>query len=525
MRITDPPTTPIDSFVTTRGEVAVDGKCLRYTAQAGQLPIYDNATGELAARLFIVAYAADRLPGEKARPLTFVWNGGPGSNCWQLHLLGFGPKVFDTPPTYPDWLQEPTQIADNPDTWLAASDLVFVDPVGTGYSRPVSEKYRDRLLTSRGDAEAVSEAIRVYLTRYDAFDAPIFLVGESYGTFRAMAVAQALQRRRTRICGVVLISGFYDVGQRIPASLDTALQVPMYTATAHYHRKLPADLQGLGQDAATAQSLAWARGQYAPALDRREQLSESERSTLTQALSRYTGIESRLVDEKTLAIDKAKFADHLLEDRGLELGRYDMRNTITRRDAGVPWSPPSDPSIAPMINMMQGTSVPAIHYMRDVLGYRSDLLYQGPFGGGFHPLPLTGLANSNFGSDWLLSSWDHGEVVKAIEQHTKYSEVQGDSVSRWYSLAAQRTGEAHALADAMTRNRHLLVYNVRGLYDMSFAALDEAVATSPSDIRARVRNRCIAAGHMPYTDRAARGLLRQDFEQFVRDASTCASGP
>ena len=519
MRITDAATTPIDSFVTTVGEVAIGGKRVHYTSQAGQLPIYNNETGELAARVFVVAYTADRVPGDNPRPLTFVWNGGPGSNSWQVHLLGFGPKIFETPPTYPEWQGEPAQIADNPDSWLAASDLVFVDPVGTGYSRPASEKYRDLLLTSRGDAEVVAEAIRIYLTRCDAFDVPVFLAGESYGTFRAMAVAQALERRRTRVCGVFLISGFYDVGQRIPPSLDTALQVPMYTATAHYHRKLPPDLQRLSQDEAMTQSADWARREYAPALDRRTRLSEGERLALIEAVSRYTGIESRFVDEKGLAIDKARFTDHLLEDRGLEIGRFDMRVTTKRRKAGIPWSPHSDPSLRPMINIMQGTSVPAIRYMRNVLEYRIDLLYQGPFGEGFYPLPLTLLAKSTLGSDWLESSWDHGEVVKAIEQQTQYSEIQGDSVARWYCLAAQQSGEVHALADAMERNPNLLVYNVRGLYDMSCAAMDEAVARSESHIRARVRNRCIAAGHMPYTDVAARGLLRQDFENFVRDAT------
>lgn len=270
----------------------------------------------------------------------------------------------------------------------------------------------------------------------------------------------------------------------------------MYTATAFYHRKLPTDLQNLGQDKAAARSLAWARKEYAPALDRREQLSEKERSALIQAPCRYTGIEARFVDEKALAIDKVQFSEHLLEDRRLELGRFDMRITGKRRDANLPWSPYSDPSLRLMINVMQGTSVPAIRYMRYVLGYRSDFLYQGPLGEGFYPLPLTLLANSTLGSDWLQSSWDHGELVKAIERHTEYSAGQGDSVSRWSCLAAQQPGEFPALADAMERNPNLLVYNLRGLYDMSFAALDEAVAKSSSAIRTRVRNRCVAAGHV-----------------------------
>src|SRR5262249_31352561 len=138
-----------------------------------------------------------------------------------------------------------TELEDRPDTWLGASDLVFVDPVGTGYSRATSTAFRDVLYTQHGDAEAVAEMIRVYRTRYNAFDAPLYIAGESYGTTRAMEVAYSLARRRTPLAGVILISGFYDVGQETPRSLEAALQVPAFADAAYFHHRLPADLQAL----------------------------------------------------------------------------------------------------------------------------------------------------------------------------------------------------------------------------------------------------------------------------------------
>ncbi len=493
------PVTPPDEMVVTHGQVVVGGKPLRYTARAGLMPLYDNDTGALMARMFIVAYTVDRAPGAPPRPLTFVWNGGPGSSASQVHLVGFGPKVFKAAATYPQWKGPPTEIGDNPDTWLATSDLVFVDPIGTGYSRATSEAYRDILYSQHGDGEAVAETIRLYRTRFDAFDQPLFLAGESYGTTRAMEVAGDLARRRTPVAGVVLISGFYDVGQSVPRPLNQALELSMFTATAWHHRRLPADLQAKTQQAAVDEAVAWARKTYAPALEKPDAIGADDRAAVLAGLKRYTGLDPKYVDAKTLVLSKDVFTDRLLEDRDEELGRYDARMVVARRDlVGQSWLPTHDPSLAPMLDIMEGTSVPMIRYFRNTLGYHADLLYRGPFGEAFHPLPLV-LNPGGLGDDWMTLMWDHAP---------KPAPAPGPPPPK----------QAPPLRQAMDAQPHLLLFNVRGMYDGACAALDEAVARSEASLKPRIRNRCYAAGHMVYTDTATRAQLAEDFGQFVHDA-------
>jgi carboxypeptidase C (cathepsin A) len=498
--------TPPDQMVVTHGHVPIAGKPLRYTVRTGLIPLYDNDTGALTARMFIMAYTIDRTPGQPPRPLSFIWNGGPGSSSSQVHLVGFGPKGFRAPPTYPQWKGPPTLIGDRPETWLAVSDLVFVDPIGTGYSRATTPAYRDILYSQHGDGEAVAEMIRLYRTRYDAFDQPLFLVGESYGTTRAMEVAGDLARRRTPVAGVMLISGFFDVGQNVPRALNQALELSMFTAAAWYHKRLPADLQSKTQQGAIDEAVAWARKTYAPALDKRDALSPDERAAVMARLKRYTGLDPKYIEAKTLVIDKGVFSDHLLDDRDEVLGRYDARMVLPRSSlAGQSWLPTHDASLAPMLDIMQGTSVPMIRYIRDTLGYRSDLLYRGPFGEAFHPQPMV-MNGGGLGDDWMTLMWDH------VPRPPK---ADGPPAPK----------ETPPLRQAMDAQPHLLVFNVRGLYDGDCAGLDEAVARSDANLRPRIRNRCYAAGHMVYTDDAVRLRLSHDFAQFVRDGVAAQVAP
>lgn len=501
-------TTPPDEFVTTRHQVDLGERTIDYTAYAGMLPLYENDTAELMARVFVMAYVADPRRGEPPRPVTFIWNGGPGASSSQLQLAGFGPRGLATPATYPEWpANPPAELVDRPDTWLAASDLVFVDPVGTGYSRATSEEYRDILYTRRGDIEAVAETIRLYRTRFDAWDAPLFIAGESYGTTRAMGVAEALERRRAGIAGVILISGGYDAGQEVPDALDTALNVPMYAAAAHYHGRLPPELQALSREEAVQTAEDWARDEYAPALQRRDDLSPDERATLLRGLERHTGIAPEHVDEESLAIGGGTFAERLLAERGLELGRYDHRMTAPKRDPGTAWVPTRDPSLAPMLDLMQGTFAPAIRYLRDTLGYKSDLLYQGPFGEAFHPRPLEDVTGGAAGdlagiyTDWMTIKWNNGDS-------------SGDDDES----GTPEQPERPPLERAMERNPDFLVWAVRGVYDLSCATLEEAIARTADHLRDRVRASCYPAGHMVYSDTAMRREMREDFARFVEDS-------
>src|SRR5262245_16818172 len=232
-----------DSIATTHHQIRVGQKILRYTARAGLLPIHHNDTGEIHGQMFFIAYLLDRLPNEPARPLMFLWNGGPGSNSTLVHLSGFGPKrikASDDPTGPPDCECE---VGDNQTTWLDQTDLVVVDPIGTGFSRPAKAEYAAEFYNTLGDIASVAEFVRVYLTRFDAWDAPLFIGGESYGVWRAAGVAEALAQRGRKVAGVVLISGGVPVGPVLSGGLRTALFLSRRAAAAFFHKELPSDLE------------------------------------------------------------------------------------------------------------------------------------------------------------------------------------------------------------------------------------------------------------------------------------------
>jgi carboxypeptidase C (cathepsin A) len=486
--------------------VVVDGRTIPYTATAGLYPLLVNDTGERMGSMFFVAYVADRAEGEPPRPLTFVWNGGSVANSAQVHVVGFGPRRVSTGETYPEWGPDTeTELVGHPHTWLSASDLVFVDPPGTGFSRATTEAFRDVLYTTRGDAEAVAEFIRLYLTRNDRWDAPLFIAGESYGTTRAMAVAEALERRRTRLEGVVLISGGYDVGQEMPDALRRALGVSELAAIGHHHGRLAPELQDLTRDEAVERAVDWAREVYAPALEAVDELGEDERDAVARGLHRFTGIDPEHVDRESLEIEA--YTDNLLYDAGLEIGRYDGRMTTPHRGEDVVWVPFRDPSLAPMLDLMQGKSKLFNSYVRDTLGFRSDLLYRGPFGGAFHPEPVHA-HRDGVASDWMTFMFETGP----------YNAQPADDETA--PLGPWEASESFAppLRQAMEMNPDLRVMNMKGMYDGSCAAMDEAVARSDAGLRERVRNHCYAGGHMWYSDLEPRVRAQRHFEAFVRDA-------
>ena len=501
-----------DTAVATRSQVTIGSRTIPYTATAGLFPLYVNDTGELMGSIFFISYVADRAPAQTPRPVTFLWNGGPGSSSSQVHIVGYGPKRIRTPDTYPEWgPNTESAIVNHPETWLESSDLVFVDPPGTGYSRATSTAFRDILYSARGDAEAVAEFIRVYLTRYKRWDSPLFIGGESYGTTRAMLVAEALEKRRTRLAGVILISGGYNVGQTVPIALNQALGISELTATAHFHRILPADLQALPQDEAVKRAVEWARREYAPALARRDSLSPAERSAIVEGLARYTGINPRYVDQRTLTVPD--YGDNLMRDRGLELGRYDSRMVLKKRSESVVWGPTNDPSLSPMIDLMQGTSQLFNGYVRDTLKFRTTLLYRGPFGGAFHPESLVAIPGGVISSDWMAAMFKMG------------SGGPGGGAPPGASADTARAPAQPPLRRAMEMNPNLLVMSLVGMYDGSCAAREEAIAQTPAPLRSRVRAHCYAGGHMYYSDRQARRESQRDFAAFVRDAIARRSAP
>jgi carboxypeptidase C (cathepsin A) len=507
----------------TKAQVVTPAETLHYTTKAELLPVRDNETGALMGQVFVVAYTLDRPGGQPRRPITFIWNGGPGANSSETHLIGFGPKGLRTAATFPEWIQRPpTEITDRPETWLASSDLVFVDPIGTGYSRMSDERFRPVLYSRRGDVETVAEVIRLYCTREGALEAPLFLVGESYGAERAMGVAEALERRRRHVAGVVLISGEYDTGQSLPRSLSEALHIPSFAAAAYWHKRLSPELQALSQAAVIRRATEWAKNNYAPALSRPSLPSDQAQQILRQ-LEAFTAIDAKHVDPKSLLLDEPTFADHLLP--GKALGRYDLRMVGPARAADNPiWVPTTDPSIVPLLDLMQGGSPVMLHYLRDVLQFKSDLLYAGPFGEAFHPSPLTAVAPQIWGpfDDWMSIKWDF--------QNAAPTKKQGKHSPGTAAPAPQPAmfKQPPPLRRAMELNPNLLVMSVMGLYDAELgtcAEREEAISRSEPDIQKRVRSRCYAAGHAVYTDAATRVEFQHDFARFVQDASPARSPP
>jgi hypothetical protein len=275
----------------------------------------------------------------------------------------------------------------------------------------------------------------------------------------------------------------------------------MFTATAWYHKRLPADLQAVSQDEAVKQAAAWARSDYAPALGRKDSLSDADRAKIVAGLVRYSGLDPKFVDAKSLVVSKGDFTDHLLADQGLELGRYDSREALPARKPGQQWGPRQDPSLLPMIELMEGTSPPLVRYLRDTLGYHSDLLYRGPWGNSFHPDPMQ-LNPAGFADDWMALMWDHGAAMKGpMGQRGPSGGPEG----------------LPPLRLAMQAEPRMQVFILGGKYDGSCVEHDEEVAATDPGLRERVRTGCYGAGHMIYTDWTTKKALQQDFAKFVAD--------
>lgn len=492
---------PVHADVQLRsaGRVAVDGHgTLRYGAEAGLLPIHEDATGRLLASVFFVGYSVPAGAGA-ARPLTFLWNGGPGSNSAQLHM-GVGPRRLDAAARLPDWTpaQSERPLVDNADSWLGASDLVFVDPVGTGYSRAAEARDLPTLYTSHGDAEVIAEAIRVYLTRHDAWDRPLYLAGESYGVTRAMLVAEVLERRGMPVRGVVLVSYNLELGTAPAAYPEDALNLPQFTAAAHYHRRLDPTLQALDEASAVARAQAWMQQDYLPFLSAPAAQTPEARRRILDGLVRFTGLRAQDIDAKQLTVSTADFADRLLADRGLELGRYDLRMTAPRRAKDAPWLPGIDPSLQPMAGLMNGTSRVFNRYLRQQLGFDSDLLYRGPFGNAVHPLPRSIDPKSGMPDDWMAQLWDFSQKIP--------------------------DGAAAPLRKAMDQDPQLRVLTLRGRYDgwPCESSVETTRAAGPR-YAARVTNLCLQGGHMWYSERASRAQGRHAFEHFLAASPTLPS--
>jgi carboxypeptidase C (cathepsin A) len=454
-----------ESIATTSHTIRTPTGTFQYQSRAGRLPIRNAETGEVRGRVYFSAYVMPSADGQP-RPITFLWNGGPSVNSLLLHTEMFGPRRI-----------EGDRFVDNLETLLTVSDLVFYDPVGTGFSRPESAEAAAEFYSVLGDFAATAEFIRAYRARFGAERQPLFLVGESYGTWRAGGVAERLAAAEIDVDGVILISGGIP-GSQMPYAFSDAMFVPARTAAAFHHRRLPADLMA-NRAATLRQAAEWSRTVYLPALERLETLGEEEREAIARNLARFTGLRPELIDRATLVVPNRDFLRLLHEgDSGRRLDTFDMR-----RFAGEAGHPGRRETIG--------------GYFRRELGYATDLVYAG-LEPGYTPEP--GPAARSPSQLW---SYNHVEITPEMLARAQ--------------AGGGPPGSQPWLQNAMRANRELRVFVAAGRFDsLNMCEGNEAiVARLEADLARRFTTRCYEGGHMMYRDVEERRALARDVRQFV----------
>src|SRR6185436_2286 len=315
-----------DRTVTTKHKAVIGGAQVAYTATTGTLVLRDE-DGKAKASMFFVAYTRDGVQDLAKRPITFTYNGGPGSSSVWLHMGAFGPRrvALQDDGTAPP---PPYRLVDNGESLLDITDLVFIDPVITGYSRPAPGEKATQFHGLREDVESVGQLIHLYASRYGRWSSPKFLAGESYGTTRSAALVHYLQERYGMYFnGVVLLSSIlnfgtarFDVGNDLPYPLF----LPTYTATAWYHKKLPADLQA-DLRKALDEAERFALGDYTLALSQGNNLAPERRHAVAETLARLTGLSAAYVESVNLRPVIHSFTKELMRSERRTVGRLDSR--------------------------------------------------------------------------------------------------------------------------------------------------------------------------------------------------------
>lgn len=466
---------PEEKVSKTQHTVRIGGQEIKYTATAGTMNL-KREDGTVTASMFYVAYTKDDVADPSRRPLTFSFNGGPGSSSVWLHLGALGPRRVlmqpegqATPPPY--------KLVDNEYSILDVTDLVFIDPVSTGYSRAVNDQEARNFHGITGDLQSVGEFIRLYTSRSARWTSPKFLAGESYGTTRASALSGYLQQTLgMNLNGIMLLSAVlnfetisFDVGNDMPY----VLFLPSYTATAWYHKKLSKELQG-DRRKAIEESEAFAQGEYSQALMKGSKLSADERAQIVKKLARLTGLSAKFIDLNNLRVPMYAFSKELMRDERRTVGRYDGRMEGIDANAATSY-PDYDPSYAAVQGPFTATWN---QYVRADLKFESDLPYE----------ILTG----------RVRPWNYGDY------QNRYVNV------------------AETLRGAMTQNPNLKVFVANGYYDLAtpfFATVYtfDHLGLDPT-LRGNVSLGYYDAGHMMYVHLPSLEKLKKDLSGFIAGA-------
>jgi carboxypeptidase C (cathepsin A) len=475
------PPEPADQISITRHKARIGGRDIAYTATCGTVVLKEEVEKEgkhegekPKAKVFFIAYTLDDAKDKAARPVTFSFNGGPGSSSVWLHLGVLGPRrvELDDEGFAPS---PPGRLVDNDLSLLDSSDLVFIDPVGTGYSRMVEGEKVGEYHEYKRDLESVGEFIRLWTTRYGRWASPKYLIGESYGTTRASGLSlHLLQRYGMYLNGVMLVSvalDFQVLRFDHANDLPPVIFLPTYCATAWYHKRLPPDLLKKPLRKVLDEAEAFAAGEYANALFQGANLDPKARRAVVAKLARYTGLSPDYIERTDLRVEIFRFCKELMRDEHRTVGRLDSRFTGRDRDsAGEEFE--FDPS---MVEILGGYAAAMNDYVRTDLRFEAD-----------HPY----------------------EVIKALYMNWGWKEYS----NRFIAVGAQ-------LRQAMNMNRQMKVLVANGYFDLATPHFgsDYTVAHLglPPELRDNITVSYYEAGHMMYVHKPSLRKLAGELRGFV----------
>jgi carboxypeptidase C (cathepsin A) len=479
------PAAPHSRDVVTQGTVTIAGKTIPYTAHAGTL-ILRNADGQPIASVFYAAYLKSGVDNEDSRPITFSYNGGPGSSSVWLHLGGLGPRRLEVPSDAKSVSPPPYRLANNPYSILDASDVVFIDAIGTGLSHPLGKATGKQFWGVDEDVHAMGHFIHDYLSKFHRWNSPKFLLGESYGTFRTAALINYVQNQGIQFNGVILLSSVlnFEASSFQPGNdLPYILFLPSYAAIAWYHHALspePASLPAFLQKVEH-----FATHEYSSALLAGDRLDAAEESRIATQLAAYTGLSADFWKKANLRVNSTEFEKELLAARGLSIGRLDARYANYAINPVLPLR-----QYPVMSSAIRGAFTAAINqYLDKDMHYDSRRPYL--------------IMNPAVSRNW---DWKHESPFQNFGARPGFTNVVPD------------------LHRAMITNPNLQLMVNEGYYDLGtpFFATEYTIAELelPQPLRAHVHIEHYTVGHMLYLNVPALQALHQNLDQFIRLATT-----
>jgi carboxypeptidase C (cathepsin A) len=467
---------PKEKLVESKHSITINGEKINYTAKTGTILLRD-AEDKPTAAIFYIAYTKDGMDDLSKRPVTFSFNGGPGSSSVWMHMGLLGPRRVvlesDGMPLPP-----PYKTVENEYSLLDETDLVFIDPVSTGFSRAVKPEDAKKFHSVEGDVRSVGEFIRLYLTRNLRWASPKFIIGESYGTTRAAALSgELLEHHRINVNGIMLLStvlNFQTISFAQGNDLPYVLYMPTYAAAAWYHKKLSDELQKLPVSEVVGKAREFASGDYNNALLEGSALSPDKRKEVVSRFAELTGLPEEYVDKADLRVTLGRFTEELLRSERRVIGRFDSRYKGYIRDR-LSERMEYDPSAEGVFAAFAGTFN---QYVRHDLKYESDLPYE--------------ILTPN------VQPWNWGE-------QNAYVNV------------------ASILADTLTRNPFLKIHVSSGYFDLATPWLATQytfhhLAIDPV-LEKNITLDSYTAGHMMYLNQPDLKKQKSDLSKFIRSAS------